>query len=146
MFLQQQSNMVGGTFMSQSSKHNGHRAVPIQCSGSGAGAVVAVAAAAAAALARATSARPRLGPSTTGGGAFCLGDGGVDGSSRDVPPLAATWAFALTRRLHSFLWPRSFQSTVWHSIEQYGVLHLTHLSLSAGWAHTTQSTVGFFHP
>ena len=136
--------MDSASFTSQSSKQIGHRGVPIQCSGSGAGAVVKVAAAVAA-LARATSAQPREGPSTTGGAAFGFDDGGgVDASSRGALPLAAAAAFALTRRLHSFLWPRSFQSTVWHAMEQYGVLHFTHLSFSAGWAQTThRGTVDF---
>jgi len=132
MDLQQQTRITESLFTSQSSKHTGHRGVPLQCSGSGAGAVAAVAAAAAA-LARATSARPRAGPSTTGGVAFGLGDGGgVAASSRVAPPAAAASAFSLTRRLQVFLWPRFFQSSVWHEIEQYGTLHLTHWSLLAG--------------
>jgi len=115
--LQQQSNIVEDAFGFQSSKQIGHRGVPLQCSDSRAGAVVAVAAAAAA-LARATSARPRAGPATTGGAAFAFGDGaGVVAASPDAPSAAAA-ALASTRRLHSFLWPRSFQSTVWHSTEQ----------------------------
>ena len=112
--------MIGNAFTSQASKQTGHRGDPYQCSGSGAGAGAAVAAAAAA-FARATSSRPRAGPSTTGGGAF---GGGVDASPR---------AFAsFTRRLQVALWFLSFQSTVWHATEQYGVLHFTHLSFSAG--------------
>jgi hypothetical protein len=98
--LQQQNMMVGISFPSQASKHTGHRVDPIQCSGSGAAKVVAVAAAAAA-FARATSSRPRAGPSTTGGVAF---GGGVGASPRA--------AASFTRRLQVALWPRSFQSTV----------------------------------
>ncbi len=96
--MQQQGKPPGISFTSQSSKHTGHRGVPFQCSGSGTGAVVEVATAAAA-LARATSARPRAGPSTTGGAAFGLSDGGGVGAfSHGARPLAAAAAFALTRR------------------------------------------------
>ena len=127
--------MIIVPFTSQSSKQTGHRVDPIQCSGSGAGAVVAVATAAAA-FARATSSRPRAGPATTGGAAF-------SGSVGASPRAAASF----TRRLHVALWSRAFQSTTWHALEQYGVLHSAHRRVFAGnAAHTEQrdATEGCF--